>query len=233
MFATTRWSLIAAASETATPEARQALADLCAAYWFPVYAYVRRRGHARHAAEDLTQAFFARLLEKNDLAAADPDRGRFRSFLLTACQNFLANQHDHDSARKRGGGVSNLSLDFESAEGKFNREPAAADDSAERLFERRWAVELLDRALTELRREYAETDRETLFDVLKPTLSGDATAGYEQLADRLSLTVGAVKVAVHRLRQRYRDRVRDVIGRTVADPNEVDDEIRDLFAALR
>jgi RNA polymerase sigma-70 factor (ECF subfamily) len=231
MFATTRWSLIAAAADADAPDAKAALADLCAAYWFPVYAYVRRRGHDRHAAEDLTQAFFARLLEKNDLAAADRTRGRFRSFLLAACQHFLANQHDFENAQKRGGDVSKLSLDFDSAEGKFSREPAASHDSAERLFERRWALELLDRALTELRREYVETDREKLFEMLKPTLSGDATR-YEELGDRLGMTVGAVKVAIHRLRQRYRDRVRDVIGRTVADPADVDAEVRDLFSAL-
>lgn len=232
MFATTRWSLIAAAADVDAPEARQALADLCAAYWFPIYAYVRRRGHDRHAAEDLTQAFFARLLEKNDLATADRGRGRFRSFLLTACQHFLANRHDHDVALKRGGGLSHLTLDFDSAEGKFNREPMASHDSAERLYERRWAVELLDRALTELRAEYVESDRTNLFEVLKPTLSGGPSSGYDVLAERLGMTVGAVKVAVHRLRQRYRDRIRDVIGRTVADPTDVDDEVRDLFAAL-
>lgn len=231
MFATTRWSLVAAAADADAPAAKAALADLCAAYWFPVYAYVRRRGHDRHAAEDLTQAFFARLLEKNDLAAADRTRGRFRSFLLAACQHFLANQHDYEHAQKRGGNVSKLSLDFETAEGKFSREPAASHDSAERLYERRWALELLDRALTELRREYVETDREKLFETLKPTLSGDAT-GYDALGDRLGMTVGAVKVAIHRLRQRYRDRVRDVIGRTVADPADIDAEVRDLFSAL-
>ena len=135
-------------------------------------------------------------------------------------------------SRKKRGGPSHFTLDFDTAEGKFNREPAANHDSAERLFERRWAVELLDAALTELRREYVETDRGELFDLLKPTLTGDAGTGYDKLADRLDMTVGAVKVAVHRLRQRYRDRIREVIGRTVANPADVDDEIRDLFAAL-
>ena len=232
MFATTQWSLIAAAADAADPESRQALAQLCEAYWFPVYAYIRRKGSDRAGAEDLTQSFFARLLESNDLKMADRTRGRFRSFLLASCQHFLANRHDFDIAIKRGGGRSHLSLDFEVAEGKFNREPAANHDSAERLYERRWAVELLDAALTELRREYVESDREKLFDLLKPTLTGDAGSGYESFADRLGMTVGAVKVAVHRLRQRYRDRIREVIGRTVADPADVDDEIRDLFAAL-
>ncbi len=232
MFATTQWSLIAAAGDPADPASRAALGQLCEAYWFPVYAYIRRKGHDRAKAEDLTQGFFARLLETNDLAMADRTRGRFRSFLLAACQHFLANAHDAEVALKRGGGRAVLSLDFDSAEGKFTREPAANHESAERLFERRWAVELLDRALAELRQEYIQTDRGALFDLLKPTLAGESTAGYDAIANQLGLTVGAVKVAVHRLRQRYRDRIREVIGRTVADPADVDAEIRDLFAAL-
>src|SRR6187549_3167841 len=124
MFATTRWSLVAAAQDAAAPESRQALADLCSAYWYPVYAYVRRRGHDHHAAQDLTQGFFARLLEKNDLAAADETRGRFRSFLLTACQHFLANEHDRGTAQKRGGGQAHVPLDFADADGRYTREPA-------------------------------------------------------------------------------------------------------------
>jgi RNA polymerase sigma factor (sigma-70 family) len=231
MFATTHWSLIATAAAE-SPESRAALAQLCEAYWFPLYAYIRRMGHDRAKAEDLTQGFFARLLEKNDLATADRTRGRFRSFLLTACQHYLANAHDAEAALKRGGGRATFSLDFDSAEGRFSREPAANHDSAERLFERRWAVELLDRALAELRLEYVQTDRGALFDLLKPTLAGESTTGYDAIANQLALTVGAVKVAVHRLRQRYRDRIREVIGRTVADPADIDAEIRDLFAAL-
>src|SRR6185312_471387 len=144
MFATTRWSLIAAAQDASAPAARQALADLCSAYWFPVYAYVRRRGHDHHAAQDLTQGFFARLLEKKDLAAADRTRGRFRSFLLTACQHFLANQHDHDTAKKRGGGRVHVALDFTSADGRYSHEPADAT-TPERLFARQWALGLLER----------------------------------------------------------------------------------------
>ncbi len=232
MFATTHWSLIAAAGDPGDPASRAALAQLCEAYWFPVYAYIRRKGHDRAKAEDLTQGFFARLLEKNDLAMADRTRGRFRAFLLAACQHFLANQHDFETADKRGGGRRVLSLDFDSAEGKFTREPAANHDSAERLFERRWAVELLDRALAELRLEYVQTDRGMLFDLLKPTLVGESTTGYEAISNQLGLGIGAVKVAVHRLRQRYRDRIREVIGRTVADSADIDAEIRDLFAAL-
>lgn len=231
MFATTQWSMIARAAAD-SPESRAALAQLCEAYWFPVYAYIRRKGHDRARAEDLTQGFFTRLLEKNDLAAADRTRGRFRSFLLASCQHYLANQHDYEAAHKRGGGQCVLSLDFDSAEGKFTREPVANHDSAERLFERRWAVELLDQALAELRLEYVQSDRGKLFDLLKPTLAGEEATGYDAISNQLGLTIGAVKVAVHRLRQRYRDRIREVIGRTVADPADVDAEIRDLFAAL-
>ena len=225
-------AVVVAAGDAADPASRAALAQLCEAYWFPVYAYIRRKGHDRAKAEDLTQGFFARLLEKNDLAAADRTRGRFRSFLLAACQHYLANQHDFETAEKRGGGQRILSLDFDSAEGKFSREPKANHDSAERLFERRWAVELLDKALAELRLEYVQTDRGLLFDLLKPTLAGEEATGYDAISNQLGLTIGAVKVAVHRLRQRYRDRIREVIGRTVADPADVDAEIRDLFAAL-
>jgi len=231
MFATTRWSLIAAAQDASAPAARQALADLCSAYWFPVYAYVRRRGHDHHAAQDLTQGFFARLLEKNDLAAADRTRGRFRSFLLTACQHFLANQHDHDTAKKRGGGRVHVALDFTSADGRYSHEPADAT-TPERLFARQWALGLLERVLAGLRDEYEGSGRAKLFYALKECLTGATEARYAGLADRLRMTEGAVKVAVHRLRQRYKDRLRSAIAETVATPDEVEDEIRDLFAAL-
>jgi RNA polymerase sigma factor (sigma-70 family) len=231
MFQTTRWSLVAAAKDPAAPESRQALADLCRVYWYPVYAYVRRRGHDHHAAQDLTQAFFARLLEKNDLAAADRSRGRFRSFLLAACQHFLANRRDYETARKRGGGRAHVPLDFADADGRYSREPAH-DDTPERLFDRQWALGLLDRAVAELRAEYEGSGRGKLFDALKECLAGGAEVPYAELADRLGMTEGAVKVAVHRLRQRYRDRLRAVIADTVAKPEDVDDEIRDLFTAL-
>ncbi|MBX9622668.1 MAG: sigma-70 family RNA polymerase sigma factor [Gemmataceae bacterium] len=231
MFATTRWSLVAAAADPADPQTRAALAALCTAYWYPVYGYVRRRGHDHHAAQDLTQAFFARLLEKNDLAAADQTRGRFRAFLLAACRHFLLNEHDKESARKRGGGRHRLSLDFGDADGRFTREPAS-DETPERAFDREWALGLLDRAVGELRREYEESGRAKLFAALKDTLLGGGDVAYADLAGQLGMTEGAVKVAVHRLRQRYRDRLRSAIADTVASPDEVDDEVRDLFAAL-
>jgi RNA polymerase sigma-70 factor (ECF subfamily) len=230
MFRTTRWSLIAAAGSATGPDRSRALADLCRLYWYPVYAHVRRRTPDQHKAEDLTQAFFARLLEKNDLAAADPARGRFRTFLLSACQHFLANQHDLETAVKRGGGVQPLPIDFGEGEQRFTREPADPV-TPEADFERRWALTLLDQTLNELRTEYAEGGKATLFDVLKGTLTGDGVA-YRDLGAKLNLTEGAVKVAVHRLRQRYRDKLRAVIAETVDTPADVDDEIRDLFAAL-
>jgi RNA polymerase sigma-70 factor (ECF subfamily) len=207
------------------------MAELCSAYWFPVYAYVRRRGHDHHAAQDLTQGFFARLLEKNDLAAADRTRGRFRSFLLAACQHFLANQHDHDTAKKRGGGRVHVALDFANADGRYSHEPAAAA-TPERVFTRQWALGLLDRVLDGLRHEYEESGRSKLFDILKECLTGGMEAGYAEVAERMHMTEGAVKVAVHRLRQRYKDRLRMAIAETVAGPEQVEDEIRDLFAAL-
>jgi DNA-directed RNA polymerase specialized sigma24 family protein len=230
MFATTRWSMIAAARDPAAPEARRALADLCGLYWFPVYAYVRRRGHDHHRAEDLTQEFFARLLEKGDLAAADPGRGRFRTFLLTACQHFLANEYDRATARKRGGGWTAVPLDLAEADGRFSREPVG-DGDPERAFARRWAVDLLGRAVTSLRVEYAASGRADLFDALRHCLAGVA-ADHAGVAARLGMSTGAVKVAAHRLRERYRDRLRAAVADTVASPAEVDDEIRDLFAAL-
>jgi RNA polymerase sigma factor (sigma-70 family) len=231
MFATTRWSLVAAATDPAAPHTREALADLCRLYWFPVYAYVRRRGRDHHAAQDITQAFFARLLETNGLAAADRARGRFRSYLLAACQHFLANEHDRETAKKRGGGRAHLPLDFDTADGRYAREPADGQPP-ERAFDREWALGLLDRALGELRAEYADSGKAKLFDALKGCLAGGAEVAYADLAAGLGMTEGAVKVAVHRLRQRYKDRLRRLIADTVATPDEVDDEIRDLFGAL-
>jgi RNA polymerase sigma factor (sigma-70 family) len=223
-FATTRWSLVAAAQH----QADAALADLCRLYWYPLYAYVRRRGHDAAEAEDLTQGFFARLLEKNGLASVTPDRGRFRSFLLTACQNFLANEHERANALKRGGGRV-VSLD--DADTRYRREPDHGE-TPERLFERRWALELLDQALRRLRDEYQKKGKAQLFDALKGTLAGGGSAPYAELAATLGLTEGAVKATVHRLRGRYAELLREEIGETVAAPAEIDDEVRALFRAL-
>jgi RNA polymerase sigma-70 factor (ECF subfamily) len=229
-FATTRWSLIAAARDAGIPAAREALAELCRLYWYPLYAYVRRRGHDHDAAQDLTQGFFARLLERQDWAAVDPERGRFRSFLLAACQHFLANEHDREHSRKRGGGQRLLSLDFADADGRYLREPSH-DQTPERLFERRWALTLLEQVLAGLQEEYESAGKGPQFEALKGSLAGPEVP-YAAVAEELGMSEGAVKVAAHRLRQRYRDRLRATIADTVADEAQVDEELRDLFAAL-
>src|SRR5271155_4363205 len=231
-FATTRWSLVLAAGQRSSPQSSAALATLCENYWYPLYAYVRRRGHDSDEAQDLTQAFFARLLEKNDLAAADPERGRFRSFLLTSLKHFLSNEWDRARAEKRGGGRSLLSIDFGTAEERYRAEPAH-DLTPEKIFERRWALVLLENVLARLHDESAQAGKADSFDRLKGFLTGEQTAvTYGQLAAELNMSEGALKVAVHRLRRRYRELLRAEIEETVADPEEIDQEIRDLFSAL-
>jgi RNA polymerase sigma-70 factor (ECF subfamily) len=231
-FATTHWSLVVAAREGARPQAREALAALCGAYWYPLYAFIRRQDYAADQAQDLAQEFFARLLEKDFLQAADPAKGKFRSFLLAACKHFLANERDRTHAQKRGGDRTFLPIDFDSAEGRYSREPSHAL-TPERLFERRWALTLLDQVLAQLGEEFRQSDKGLLFEHLKVFLTGEKdTLSYRQVADELGLTEGAVKVAVHRLRGRYRELLCAEIARTVDDPGRVEDEIRDLFAAL-
>jgi len=232
-FATTRWSLVAAAGAADSPAARQALATLCETYWYPLYAYLRRRGHTAEDAQDLTQAFFAALLEKGYLRAADPERGRFRSFLLTALKRFAAKERDRARAQKRGGGAALISLDLQAGERRYALEPT--DDWApERAYERRWALALLERVMARLRQQYARAGRERLFDCLKVFLAGESGApSHQQAAAELGITEGAVKVAVHRLRRRYRAVLRSEVAQTVADPAEVDDELALLLTALR
>jgi RNA polymerase sigma factor (sigma-70 family) len=231
MFHTTRWSLVAAAQHGDSPPARQALGELYQTYWYPLYAFIRRRGHSHDAAQDLTQEFFARLLETDGLAAVDRARGRFRSFLLSACQHFLSNEYDHARALKRGGGRPTLPLDFSDADSRYQREPADTT-TPERLFERGWALALLDTVLGRLQAEYKAAGKGVLVDALKVYLTGDVGQPYSETATKLGMTEGAVKVAVHRLRGRYRELLRDEIGQTLADPSMVDDEIRALFTAL-
>jgi DNA-directed RNA polymerase specialized sigma24 family protein len=231
-FATTHWSVVVAARDGEAVEAREALAALCQAYWYPIYAYVRRQGHPADQAQDLTQEFFTRLLEKDFLGAVDPEKGKFRAFLLAACKHFLANERDRDRAQKRGGGRACLPLDFGDAEVRYGREPGHRL-TAEKLFERRWALALLEGVLARLREEHAARGKGELFDRLRGFLVGERQpGGYAGAAADLGLTEGAVKVAVHRLRQRYRELLREEIARTVHDPEQVDEEIRALFAAL-
>jgi RNA polymerase sigma-70 factor (ECF subfamily) len=230
-FATTHWSLVLAARDRAEPGADDALASLCAVYWYPLYAYVRRRGHGPDDAHDLTQEFFARLLEKSALAGVDRDKGQFRSFLLAACTHFLANEHDRVRAKKRGGGRRILSFDAVDAEGRYRAEPAD-DLTPERLFERRWALALLQQVMTRLRDEFEGKGKGPMFERLRGFLIGEKGTGYQRAAEELGLSDGAIKVAVHRLRQRYRELLHEEIGRTVREPDEVEEEVRALFAAL-
>lgn len=221
-----------AAGHKSSPAAREALSALCTAYWYPLYAFVRRSGYSAVDAEDLTQAFFARLLEKNDLAAADRQRGRFRSFLLSAMKHFLANQRHRARAKKRGGGRAILPLDFAAGESHYKHEPADAA-TPEKIYHRRWAIALLDRVINAVREEYDAQGKLSQFDHLKVCLEGrHQRHNYRQLAERCGMSEGAVKVAVHRLRRRYRRRLREEIEATVASPEEVEDEIRTLFAAF-
>lgn len=231
-FMTTRWSMVLAAGERATPDARDALAQLCSAYWYPIYAYVRRQGHGADEAQDLTQSFFARLLEKHVVEDARRERGRFRSFLLGALKHFLANEWRREHAEKRGGNVTITSIDAGAAETRYVREPVH-ERTAEEIYERRWALTLLDNVLKALESEMAAERKSRLFDRLKVYLTGDdATPSYGDVGAALEMSEGAVKVAVHRLRQRYKAILRGHIAETVADESEVDEEIAALFAAL-
>ena len=231
-FHTTHWSVVLAAGNRRSPDSQRALAALCQSYWYPLYAFLRRQGQQPAEAQDLTQAFFARLLEKQYLRAADQQRGRFRTFLLTVFKRFLANQHQYATAQKRGGGQVVLSFEFDSGEQRLQLEPSH-ECTPERVFERRWALTLLDRVLEELSQEYARRGKAELFSALQGVLQGDDLgSGYDELGAGLGMTAGAVKVAVYRLRTRYRELLRQEICSTVADEDEVDDELQYLLAAL-
>jgi RNA polymerase sigma factor (sigma-70 family) len=232
-FAPTRWSLVLVARGGDAPDADSALAALCQAYWYPLYAYARRRGHRADDAQDLTQGFFAQLIDKHYLDAADAERGRFRSFLLTAFKRYLSKEQLHAMASKRGGGTKILSLDFEAGEGRFLLDPATSE-TAERTYERQWALTLLERVMGQLRNELEEAGKSKEFDHLKVVLTGEAAVpSYRELGSALGMSEGAVKVAVHRLRRRFRDAVLAEIAQTVATPADVDEELRRLFAAVR
>jgi RNA polymerase sigma factor (sigma-70 family) len=231
-FPSTHWSRVIAAGDPRGPEARESLAALCNAYWYPLYAYIRRRGHTPEQAQDLTQDFFALLLERDLLAKADPERGRFRAFLRTVCTRYLANQRARANARKRGGGRPALPIDALDAEGRYALE-LADESTPERIFDRTWALTLLGRVLDMLRREYEDADRAMTFEELRGVIiEGHEVPSYAIIAGRLGTSDGAVRVAVHRLRRRYGILLRQEIAATVDDPAEVDDEIRALFSAL-
>ncbi|HEY9173427.1 MAG TPA: sigma-70 family RNA polymerase sigma factor [Verrucomicrobiae bacterium] len=231
-FVTTQWSAVLSAGRRDTAQSRSALEQLCRNYWPPLYAYVRRLGHSPHDAQDLTQEFFARLLENRMVARADPERGRFRSFLLASLKNFLSHEWEKARAQKRGGRSQILSLDLDTAESRCVQ-PAAPGSSPDQAYDRQWALALLDLVLRRLRKEYADCGRDDLFLALKESLSGGRSEiPYRELGARLALSEGAVKVAAHRLRQRYRELLREEIAQTVAGPEEVEAELRQLFVAL-
>jgi RNA polymerase sigma factor (sigma-70 family) len=230
-FVTTHWSVVLTAGRSDTTRARAALESLCRTYWPPLYAYVRRRGHAPADAQDLTQAFFARLLEREAVAGVTPDKGRFRSFLLTSLNHFLADEWDKARAQKRGGGQV-ITHDWQSVETQLGEMPADRF-TPEKAYERRWALTLLEQVYQRLEEEYRAAGKDALFAALRVTLAGKSDAApYAELARQLDLSEGAVKVAVHRLRQRYRARLRDTIADTVSGPDEVEDELRYLFRTL-
>ncbi|MDR3701196.1 MAG: sigma-70 family RNA polymerase sigma factor [Candidatus Sulfopaludibacter sp.] len=229
-FPTTRWTLVVAASDPHRTEARSALVSLCENYWYPLYAYLRRRGYPADQAQDLTQEFFIRVLEGRYLDRADPEKGRFRSFVLTSLKFFVADEEDRQRALKRGGGVL-VSLEFSSGEERYQREPAH-DETPERIFERRWALSVLDRVVERLRNEFVQHGRPEHFERLKVLLLEKSDTPYTALASEMNTSEGALKVAVHRLRKRYRDLFRQEIADTVADPAEVESELRYLAAVL-
>jgi RNA polymerase sigma-70 factor (ECF subfamily) len=230
-FCTTHWSVVIAAGRNDTTHARAALEKLCQKYWYPLYVFVRRLGQSPHDAEDLVQSFFTLCIEKQYLGEADQSKGRFRSFLLIALKRFLANEWDKARTLKRGGGTPAVSLDALTAEQRYALEPAERL-TADRLFERRWALTLLDNVLSRLRGEQVEAGQREAFEFLKDSLTGGGSAPYAELAERLGKSEGAVKVAVHRLRQRYRELLETEIANTVASPEEVAEERRYLLSVL-
>lgn len=232
VFATTHWTVVLAAGKRSTPEAQAALEQLCQTYWFPLYAYVRRRGHAKADAEDLTQAFFAKLLEKNFFSGVNSEKGKFRAFLLASLKHFLANEWDKARAQKRGGGETHLSLDWQTADTKF-QVAAQNEPSPDKAFDREWALALLARVIERLQQECAAEGKGKLFEQLKVFLmAGKSESAQAEVAKSLGMEEGAVRVAVHRLRKRYRQLLRDEIANTLSDAALVDEEMRALFGAF-
>jgi RNA polymerase sigma-70 factor (ECF subfamily) len=231
-FSTTHWSVVLGAGQNDLAQATVALERLCRTYWYPIYAFIRRRGSSPHDAEDLTQGFFAQLLEKKTLKKVDRQKGKFRTFMLAALTNFLNNEWDKQQTLKRGGKRQIISLDETRAEELYSREPVESL-TPEKLFERRWASTVVERVLARLKQEYATADKLKLFEKLEHGLTGEVTqdvcAGW---AAALAMSEGAVKVALHRLRRRYGELLRGEIAHTVATPEELDEEIRHLCAAM-
>ncbi len=231
-FATTHWSVVLSAQDPMGTRSREALEFLCGTYWYPLYSYARRAGHSPPDAEDLTQGFFARLLEKDYLKAAARDKGRFRTFLLVALKRYLANEWDRQHAQKRGGFAPVVAIDQELAETRFASE-LGHNLSPDLLYDRQWAMTLIERSMSQLQKEYAESGRAELFEYLHHCIAKDELAlAHAEIAGRLKLTEPAVKMAVHRLRGRYREILRNEIAQTVTAPEEIEEEIRHLFSAF-
>ena len=231
-FATTHWSLIVCAGEKDRPAAHQALSDLCARYWYPLYAFLRRSGSDHDQAQDLVQGFFLELIEHARVAAADPERGRFRTFLLASLKNYQANEHRKNKTIKRGGQAIQVSIDFAVGQQLYANEPFHSL-TPEKLYERKWALQLIQRCLGQLESDAHVSGRAALFEKVKPLFHGEDTeTGYQQIADELEITVSAVKVAVHRWRDKFRELIREEIRHTVATDLEVDEEVELLFAAI-
>ena len=233
-FRTTRWTVVLLSAQSQAPGYQAALGELYRIYWYPLYAYVRRRGHAAEEAQDLTQGFFLHLLEHKMLARADPLKGKFRSFLLGSLQNYLSTEAERARCLKRGGGMEFVPLDVQDAEERYRLEPVEAL-TPEKVFAARWAIALLGQAMSYLQQEYAFEGKAATFEALKPfidPINGHESRSYEQTAYKLQISVGAVKTLIHRLRKRYSLRLREEIARTVSDPEQVDEEIYALCQAL-
>jgi RNA polymerase sigma-70 factor (ECF subfamily) len=233
LFVTTRWSVVLSARDQDCPDSAAALETLCASYWYPIYAFVRGQGRTSHDAQDLTQEFFARLLEKEYLKAVSPEKGRFRTFLRVALKRFLANEWDRSRTLKRGGGQSPLSLDALNAEERYSREPRDSL-SPDRIYERRWAMLLLEQTISRLRAEYQAAGKMSEFEILKAVLNAERnTIAYGQFAASLQISEGAARVAAHRMRKRFRELFRAAVADTVSEPSEVEDELRYLAGILQ
>ncbi len=232
MFVTTHWSVVLSARRKDSPQSAAALETLCRTYWYPLYAYVRRQGHPPPDAQDLTQEFFARLLQKDYLKAAAREKGRFRTFLIVALKRFLANEWDRARAQKRGGGQPLLSLDTELAEQRYRIEPVEGA-TADRVFERRWALTLLDHTMTRLREEFATGGKVAEFERLKACLTAErGEISYADIAAALGLSEASARVAVHRLRKRFREIFREEIAHTVSRAADIEEEVRYLMSVL-
>jgi len=231
-FATTSWTKVLAARASSSSESREALETLCKIYWYPLYAFVRRQGYGPEESRDLTQAYFSELLEKGYLEDFDPSLGRFRVFLKASLQHFLSKERDKSQTWKRGGRAGIVSLDDQDVEGRYRHEPVD-QLTPEQVFERRWALVILERVLERLRAEFSEPDRGPEFETLKGYLTGEAPkVPYRQAASALRTSEEAVKTSVHRLRQRFGRVLREEIGETVSSPEEIDDEVRHLLRTI-